>query len=147
MSLIFFEPYLTSLKDAFSTIDLNQVAQAAPSMRKPRSEGGRVFVFGNGESIATGSDFVRDMNKGASLGREERFRGLCNCGNSSNVAKTTGYAREDGCVTMGLTGRDGGQPSRHADCDIHINGQQMGRIEDGHMVACHIPAYFFMDQK
>ena len=136
--------------------------------------------------MATASHFVCDVIKGASFGRDEKFRMLClldnsptlsayandvgyaeviveqlknfasegdlviaisGSGNSPNVVAATAWGRGNGCRTIAMTGRDGGQLKEFADCHINVKEQHMGRIEDGHMVACHMLAYLFMEQK
>jgi D-sedoheptulose 7-phosphate isomerase len=67
-------------------------------------------------------------------------------GNSPNVLRAVETARELGCRTIGLTGRDGGKLGAAVDLHIHAAEPHMGRIEDAHMIICHIIAYAFMDQ-
>jgi D-sedoheptulose 7-phosphate isomerase len=66
-------------------------------------------------------------------------------GNSPNVLRAAEYANQAGMRTIGLTGRDGGQLGRLVHLEINIKDQHMGRIEDGHMVACHMICYYFME--
>lgn len=66
-------------------------------------------------------------------------------GNSPNVLRTLEYARELGCRTIALTGRDGGQLGPLAELNIQVSNPHMGRIEDGHMIVAHMIAYYFMD--
>jgi D-sedoheptulose 7-phosphate isomerase len=47
--------------------------------------------------------------------------------------------------TIGMTGRDGGQLGKLAQLEINVKDPHMGRIEDGHMIACHMICYYFMD--
>jgi D-sedoheptulose 7-phosphate isomerase len=67
-------------------------------------------------------------------------------GNSPNVLRATEWANAAGLRTIGLTGRDGGQLGRLAGLEINVADPHMGRIEDGHMIVCHMIAYYFMDQ-
>lgn len=68
-------------------------------------------------------------------------------GNSPNVVKALEYANEAGCTTVALTGRDGGKLKPLAKIGVHVPEPHMGRIEDGHMVVCHMIAYYFMEEK
>jgi D-sedoheptulose 7-phosphate isomerase len=68
-------------------------------------------------------------------------------GNSPNVVSATKYARSAGCRTIALTGKDGGQLGPLADLEIRVAAPHMGRIEDGHMIICHMICYYFMDQE
>jgi D-sedoheptulose 7-phosphate isomerase len=66
-------------------------------------------------------------------------------GNSPNVIAATQTAKEIGCRTIALTGRDGGKLGPIADLNIQAPVPHMGRIEDAHMIVCHMIAYYFMD--
>jgi D-sedoheptulose 7-phosphate isomerase len=66
-------------------------------------------------------------------------------GNSPNVVEALEYARSAGCRTIALTGRDGGRLGPLADLELRVQDPHMGRIEDGHMVICHMICYYFMD--
>lgn len=66
-------------------------------------------------------------------------------GNSPNVLRAVEYANQAGIKTIGLTGRDGGQLGRLSQLEINVADPHMGRIEDGHMIICHMLAYYFMD--
>lgn len=68
-------------------------------------------------------------------------------GNSPNVIKAVTWARETGLVTVGLTGRPGGELGKIADYPVFVESGHMGRIEDGHFLIQHILGYFFMEMK
>jgi len=70
---------------------------------------------------------------------------LSGSGNSANVVKALQYANSIGCQTIALTGRDGGKLGPIAKLQIHVAEAHMGRIEDGHMIACHMLCYYFME--
>ena len=55
------------------------------------------------------------------------------------------YANSAGCKTLALTGRDGGKLGGAAQLNIQVPVPHMGRIEDAHMIICHMIAYCFMD--
>jgi D-sedoheptulose 7-phosphate isomerase len=71
--------------------------------------------------------------------------GISGSGNSPNVLRAMEYANSIGCKTIALTGRDGGQLGPLAKLNIHVANPHMGRIEDGHMIICHMICYYFMD--
>jgi D-sedoheptulose 7-phosphate isomerase len=68
-------------------------------------------------------------------------------GNSANVVKALEYANEAGCTTIAMTGRDGGKLRPLGSIQVHVPEPHMGRIEDGHMVVCHMIAYYFMERR
>jgi D-sedoheptulose 7-phosphate isomerase len=66
-------------------------------------------------------------------------------GNSPNVVCAIEYANSAGCKTLALTGRDGGKLGPLAQLNIQVPVPHMGRIEDAHMIVCHMIAYRFME--
>src|ERR1700758_5719228 len=68
------EQYKAQLFNAIDTIDLGKVERAIEILGRAREEGRRIFVCGNGGSASTASHFATDLVKGASFGREARFR-------------------------------------------------------------------------
>jgi D-sedoheptulose 7-phosphate isomerase len=66
-------------------------------------------------------------------------------GNSPNVLRAMEYANSIGCRTLALTGRDGGKLGPLAQLNIQVPVPHMGRIEDAHMIVCHMIAYHFME--
>lgn len=72
---------------------------------------------------------------------------LSGSGNSPNVVRALECGNEIGCYTIALTGRDGGKAAPLAKLNVHVADNHMGRIEDGHMVICHMLCYHFMDSE
>ncbi len=68
------EKYRGQLLSTLANIDVEKVSQAIEWFHQARSEERAIFVAGNGGSHATASHFVCDMVKGASFGKESRFR-------------------------------------------------------------------------
>ncbi len=71
---------------------------------------------------------------------------LSGSGNSPNVIRAIEQANSIGCYTIGLSGRDGGQLAPLVKLNVHVDDTHMGRIEDGHMIICHMICYDFMDK-
>ena len=67
-------------------------------------------------------------------------------GNSPNVLRAVEYANSIGCKTIGLSGRDGGKLAPISQLSLQVPVPHMGRIEDAHMIVCHMIAYYFMEQ-
>jgi D-sedoheptulose 7-phosphate isomerase len=66
--------YKAELIEAIDSIDLQVVQNAIEILRSARDEGRHIFTCGNGGSASTASHFVCDILKGASFGRDKRFR-------------------------------------------------------------------------
>jgi len=181
----FVEQYRTQLLEVIQQIDLSQVEKATGWLREARDTGHQVFTCGNGGSASTASHFVTDIVKGASYGRDRKFRiqaltdsfstitaygndvsfdsifaeplknhaapgdvliCISGSGNSPNVLEASRVAREAGCKIIALTGRDGGKLAPMADLNIAVGHPHMGRIEDAHLIVCHMMAYGLMDE-
>jgi D-sedoheptulose 7-phosphate isomerase len=180
----FVESYRAGAEAALKSVDLAKVEQAIAWFREALENQRHIFVCGNGGSASTASHFACDIVKGASFGREQRFRilaltdslptltaysndvcyecvfeeqlknfaekgdlvmAISGSGNSPNVVRAIEYGNQAGCRTIGLTGRDGGKLGPLAQLHIHVAEQHMGRIEDAHLVICHMIAYTFME--
>jgi D-sedoheptulose 7-phosphate isomerase len=61
-------------------------------------------------------------------------------GNSPNVLKAIRVAREQGAITVGLTGDTGGKLREMVDYCVMIPSDHIGRQEDGHMILDHVIA-------
>lgn len=177
--------YRDELTDAIRQLDTEKVEQAAAWMSEAQAAGRHIFTCGNGGSASTASHFVCDVIKGASYGRDKRFKiialtdslstltaysndvsyeqvfveqlknfasagdvllAISGSGNSPNVLRAVEYAKTVGCRTVALSGRDGGKLGAISDLNIQVPVQHMGRIEDVHLIACHMIAYKLMEQ-
>ncbi|MGH9339279.1 MAG: SIS domain-containing protein [Acidobacteriota bacterium] len=76
------------IMDQISDADM---AQLIESVREARDANRQIFVVGNGGSASTASHFATDLGKGASLGRERRFRVLSL---TDNIAWITAMAND-----------------------------------------------------
>ena len=89
--------------------------------------------------------FVEQLRNFAEAG--DLFMGISGSGNSPNVLRAIEYANSIGCRTIALTGRDGGKLGPMAQLNIQVPATHMGRIEDAHMIVCHMIGYYFMEEK
>ena len=87
--------------------------------------------------------FVEQLKNFASAG--DVVLAISGSGNSPNVVNAVEYANSVGCETIALTGRDGGKLGAAAKLNLNVGIPHMGRIEDAHMIVCHMIAYYFMD--
>ena len=87
--------------------------------------------------------FVEQLKNFAEPG--DVLMGISGSGNSPNVLRAFEYANSIGCKTLALTGRDGGKLGPLAQINIQVAEPHMGRIEDAHMIICHMIGYYFMD--
>ncbi len=67
--------------------------------------------------------------------------GISTSGRSANVLKGLEAAREKGAVTVGFTGRDGGQLKDVADLCYCAPSERTARIQEAHITAWHIICY------
>lgn len=65
-------------------------------------------------------------------------------GNSPNVIKAVSWANQNGLITVGLTGRPGGELGKIARYPVFAESHHMGRIEEAHFAIQHLISYYFM---
>jgi len=71
-------------------------------------------------------------------------------GNSPNIIEAVNYAKQQGAVTIGCGGFDGGKLRRKADIYLHIESKpgEYGPVEDAMMILDHlIYSYFLLSRK
>jgi len=79
--------------ETLAGLDMAKVVQAIEWFHQAREEGHAIFVAGNGGSLATASHFVCDMVKGASFGKDSRFRIVAL---NESMATVTAYSNDLG---------------------------------------------------
>jgi D-sedoheptulose 7-phosphate isomerase len=89
--------------------------------------------------------FVEQLRNFAEPG--DLLMGISGSGNSPNVLRAVEYANSIGCRTLALTGRNGGLLGPLAQLNIQVANPHMGRIEDAHMIVCHMIGYYFMEER
>lgn len=72
---------------------------------------------------------------------------ISSSGNSPNVLHAIEYANEAGCITIGMSGSGGGELAALAQHSLVTQSHHVGQIEDSHMYACHMIAYYFIEQR
>ena len=64
--------------------------------------------------------------------------GISTSGNSPNVQKALEVARQAGCTTIGLLGKDGGSIKAVCDIPLIIPSNDTPRVQEGHITVIHI---------
>jgi D-sedoheptulose 7-phosphate isomerase len=80
--------------------------------------------------------FARQVEALAQPG--DLFIGISTSGNSEVVLKAFNTAREMGCNTLGLSGRDGGKMNGLCDLNIIVPSNITARIQEMHILIGHI---------
>lgn len=70
----FIRNYIDDLQRVLSQVDAAEMEKIIGLFGQARDAGKRIFAIGNGGSASTASHFVNDMGKGASVGRDKRFK-------------------------------------------------------------------------
>ena len=89
--------------------------------------------------------FVRQLEN--LLDRDDVVVIISGSGNSPNVIKAAKFAKKKGAVTIGMTGFTGGKLRKLVDVCLHVNSDQYGVIEDLHMAAGSILAFYLKQRK
>ena len=71
--------------------------------------------------------------------------GISGSGNSPNVLKTLHYANDEGAITIGLTGFDGGKVTQLAQICYVVPNHVMQQIEDIHLLIEHMLSMILRD--
>ena len=71
---VFVENYIAQNLTLLKSLDAGAIARIIAEFGKARDARKRIYAIGNGGSASTASHFVNDMGKGASIGRETRFK-------------------------------------------------------------------------
>ena len=66
-------------------------------------------------------------------------------GNSPNVLRAVEWANARGLVTLGITGRTGGELAELAHHRVTVDTDHMGHVEEGHFLIQHLITYYFME--
>jgi D-sedoheptulose 7-phosphate isomerase len=66
------------------------------------------------------------------------FIAISTSGNSKNIIHALHTAKEYGCITLGLSGRDGGEMNELCDLNIVVPDDTTARIQEMHILIGHI---------
>lgn len=64
--------------------------------------------------------------------------GISTSGNSKNVLRALEYGKLNGCITIGMSGNDGGLMNRYCDINIIVPSNVTARIQEMHILIGHI---------
>lgn len=87
----FLKKYLADLSTVFATVDAREFDQFVRELSTAYEKQSTIFVCGNGGSASTASHFACDINKGASYGKDKRFKILCL---NDNIPTMLAYAND-----------------------------------------------------
>ncbi|MCX7854495.1 MAG: SIS domain-containing protein [Anaerolineae bacterium] len=74
------------------------------------------------------------------MGRGDVVVAFSGSGNSPNVLRAVALARQQGGITIGFSGFDGGKLSQIVDVPVVVPCHCMEQVEDVHLVLCHLMA-------
>ncbi|MBP7227455.1 MAG: SIS domain-containing protein, partial [Aliarcobacter sp.] len=84
-----------------------------------------------------GYDRVFDRQVEALANKGDLLIGISTSGNSKNVINALKVAREMGCKTLGLTGRDGGAMNELCNINLVVPSNDTPRIQEIHILFAH----------
>ncbi len=84
-----------------------------------------------------GYDKVFDRQVEALANRGDLLIGISTSGNSTNVINALKVAKEMGCRSLGLSGRDGGTMNEVCDLNIIVPSNDTPRIQEMHILIGH----------
>ncbi|MCH9741281.1 MAG: D-sedoheptulose 7-phosphate isomerase [Epsilonproteobacteria bacterium] len=84
-----------------------------------------------------GYDRVFDRQTEALANEGDLLIGISTSGNSANVISALKLAKEMGCLTLGLSGRDGGKMNEVCDVNLVVPSDNTPRIQEMHILFGH----------
>ncbi|AXK48409.1 phosphoheptose isomerase [Aliarcobacter trophiarum LMG 25534] len=84
-----------------------------------------------------GYDRVFDRQVEALANKGDLLIGISTSGNSKNVINALKVAKELGCNTLGLTGRDGGEMNQLCNVNLVVPSNDTPRIQEMHILFAH----------
>ena len=87
----FFKNYLLDLTTVLNKIDEKEYEALIANLTTALENKALIFICGNGGSASTASHFAGDINKGASYGKEKRFKVICL---NDNIPTIMAYAND-----------------------------------------------------
>jgi D-sedoheptulose 7-phosphate isomerase len=103
------------------------------------------FMTAIGNDLGYDEVFKRQLQN--LLNKDDVVVIISGSGNSGNVIKAAEYAKSKGATVVGMTGFTGGKLRKMADVCLHVNSDQYGVIEDMHMAAGSILAFYLKQRK
>ena len=85
-----------------------------------------------------GFEHLFSRQVGALANSTDALIGISTSGNSENVLQAILRAKEIGCLTCGLTGRDGGEIAAEVDINLNVSVSRTARIQEAHLTILHI---------
>ncbi|MBN2295901.1 MAG: SIS domain-containing protein [Pirellulales bacterium] len=87
----FVRNYLNGLGSLLPKLDDAAITKAIECLRDAAQQGNTIYICGNGGSASIASQMVVDIVKGASTGREPRFKMICL---NDSISTITAYAND-----------------------------------------------------
>jgi len=84
-----------------------------------------------------GYDRVFDRQTEALASKGDLLIGISTSGNSKNIISALTLAKEIGCSTVGLSGRDGGAMNKVCDINLVVPSDNTPRIQEMHILFIH----------
>lgn len=95
---------------------------------------------------AVGNDYGYDeifSRQVEALGnKDDIFIGISTSGNSKNVVNAIKKAKEQGIITVGLTGKNGGLIKDMSDVCLNFNYSETARVQEHHLMSYHLICEF-----
>jgi D-sedoheptulose 7-phosphate isomerase len=127
-----------------SAADAQHIAAELSGRYKRERRGLHALALTTDTSVLTavGNDFgydrVFDRQVEALAQEGDLLIGISTSGHSKNVVRALSLAKNIGCRTIGLSGRDGGVMSEFCDVNIIVPSEDTPRIQEMHIMIGHI---------
>lgn len=182
--------FANKVSDLLQDLPSGEIAKAIDILQATYERDGRIYIFGNGGSLALATHWVSDFNKTVfsrnlewhtrrfqairlpsteseltawanDVGYEMVFAGplqnyiqdsdaviaISSSGNSPNIIKAVGVAKNHKIPVIGLSGFDGGELNKMVDAKVLVRTQagQYELVESVHGAILHLMTKYFAD--
>ena len=109
------------------------------------ASGNMVMIdHGGGVSTLYAHGSAIEVTLGQTVKKGDVVIGISGSGNSDNVIDALEYAKQQGAMTIGWVGFDGGKVSQIADITFHVPLNNMQIVEDFHLILNHMMMWVIM---
>jgi len=130
-----------------SAADAQHIAAELVGRYKADRQGLPAIALSTDTSVLTsisndfGYEFVFERQIQALANKNDVIIGISTSGKSKNIINAMSYAKNIGCSTVGISGKDGGEMNNICDINIIVPSDDTPRIQEMHILIGHTLCY------
>src|SRR3989338_327424 len=142
----FIKEFRKDVSDAFERVSIREIEKALGILQAVYERNGRIYVFGNGGSLALATHFVADLNKTVfSHHLDKHKRRFQAMRLPSTEREITALAKRQHVPVIGFSGFDGGKLNKLADAKVLVPTEKGAYevVESVHAALLHMMVKYF----